>query len=142
MQGLAWHEIDPERFELERGLLSDPWRLVREEDGRYAWEGGSLRRRKPDAEHSVRLIYPIGYPARFIEARLQPGLTPLLTGALGAHVNSDGSVCYVTAEGWSPQDTVSTALELLEVWWEQYYWLVGLDPEDIKRIESRQVPER
>lgn len=126
MPGVAWYELDPDRFELEKELLRPPWRLVRDSDGRYAWEGGTLKRKKPAAEHAVRLIYPHGFPARFIEARLQPELSPTLSGALGLHVNNDGSVCYVTADGWTPQDTVRDALELLDEWWAKYHWLVGL----------------
>lgn len=141
MRDFAWYEIDPSRLELERELLTDPWRLVRDDDGRYAWEGGTLKRKKPYAEHSLRLIYPHGYPARFIEARLRPSLTKSLSGSLGVHVNLDGSVCYVTAEGWTPQDTVATALGLLQDWWETYYWLVGLKTEQAQRIHP-QIPEK
>jgi len=139
--GFAWHEIDPKRFSLEKGLLKPPWRLVQDKDGRFAWEGGTLLRKKPDAEHSVRLVYPEGYPARFIEARLQPELSPTLNGALGLHVNMDGSICYVTAEGWTPQDTVSDALELLNTWWSKYHWLTGLDL-DRHLGPRKQIPER
>lgn len=139
MTGLSWDEIDPQRFKLEKSLLKNPWRFVQDQDGRYAWEGGLLRRRKPDAEHAVRLIYPYGFPSRFIEARLQPELPTVFSGALGTHVNTDGSICYITAEGWTPQDTASAALKLLQKWWKEYYWLIGITPDS---TPDKRIPER
>jgi hypothetical protein len=125
--GLQWYELNPQRLELERLALTNPWRFVQADDGRYKWEGGTLRRTwrgKATTERSVRLIYPYGYPARFIEARIVPEPPSESRAAFDAHINIDGSACYVTADGWSPQDTVKDALRLLCDWWWNYYWLV------------------
>lgn len=125
--GLAWYELDSDRLQHESRQLKRPWRLTKEPDDRYAWEGGSVQKRhrgKLAPERRVRLIYPSGFPARFIEARLEPDIAEEHWGLLGVHVNADGSACYVNADGWSPQDTVRTALSLLEGWWWHYYWLV------------------
>lgn len=123
---LAWHGIDLGRLRHESRLLSSPWALETEPDGRLAWSGGTVGskwrgRQIPDA--TARFIYPVGYPARFIEARLDSEISPELSGVLGAHVNADGSACYIAGNAWRPQDTVAEALQLLEVWWWNFYWL-------------------
>jgi hypothetical protein len=130
---LAWHQIDRSRFDYESRQLKAPWRLQQEPDGRYAWRGGMIQKRyrgKATASRSVRLIYPAGYPARFIEARLEPEIPSEQWGLLGVHVNSDGSACYINADGWSPQDDVRTALALLANWWWNYHWVVELSAVD------------
>lgn len=124
---LSWYLIDPDRLEHESRQLKRPWQLVREPDGRYAWTGGSIQGRhrgKMTVERPAKLIYPVGFPARFIEARLEPDIPQEHWGLLGVHVNADGSACYVNADGWSPQDTARTALTMLKTWWWHYYWLV------------------
>jgi hypothetical protein len=124
---LAWYRLDPGRFERESRELERPWRLTKAADGRYAWEGGTISKRRQGKlapQRSVKLIYPVGFPARFIEARLGPDLPREHWGLLGVHVNNDGSACYVNADGWTPQDTVRTALDMLEDWWWHYYWIV------------------
>jgi hypothetical protein len=114
-------------LEHEKRRLEHPWRLVLEADGRYAWHGGAISKRYKGISvpsRHFRLIYPTGYPARFVEARLEPDLPKDQWGMLGVHVNSDGSACYVNADGWSPQDTVFDAVQMLERWWWNYYWIV------------------
>lgn len=123
---LAWYELDQLRLEVESRKLKRPWELVLRDDGRYAWEGGNVSdgwRGVRTPQRNVRLIYPSGFPSRFIEARIDPDPPRELWGAYGAHVNVDGSACYVNADGWSPQDTVVEALSLLKIWWWNYYWI-------------------
>jgi hypothetical protein len=132
---LSWYELDGPRLEMERRKLKRPWKLVLDEDGRYAWEGGTVSdkwRGTRTPERSVRLIYPRGFPARFIEARIDPDPPQDLWGAYGAHVNVDGSACYVNADGWSPQDTVVEALALLKIWWWNYYWINEADRKGLR----------
>jgi hypothetical protein len=131
----VWYELDGLRLELERRKLRRPWNLVLNDDGRYTWEGGRLSdkwRGVRTPQRTVRLIYPYGFPARFIEARIVPDPPRELWGAYGAHVNVDGSACYVNADGWSPQDTVADALSLLKIWWWNYYWINESDRQDLK----------
>lgn len=124
---LRWYQIDQARFEHESRRLKPPWRLERQSDGRYAWIGGEISKTRAGRHTELRparLIYPTGFPARFIEARIEPDPPSEFWGAYGTHVNADGSACYVNADGWSPQDTVQKALELFETWWWNYYWIV------------------
>lgn len=72
----------------------------------------------------VRLAYPEGFPARFIEAHLDPPPPREQWGMLGAHVNVDGSACYVAGEGWSPDLTAADAVRLLRDWWFNYWVIV------------------
>jgi hypothetical protein len=75
-------------------------------------------------QRAVKLIYPPGYPARFIEVRLIPDPPSEQWGMLGTHVNLDGSVCFITGEGWTPQMTVRSALDLATDWWFNYWVIV------------------
>jgi hypothetical protein len=123
---LTWWRADPRRFDRERRLLSAPWRLERDGD-RYVWIGGTLRARQGRLEtpaRAARLIYPAGYPARFVEIRLTPGPPREQWGMVGSHVNLDGSVCFITGESWTPQMTVRSALALTEDWWFNYWVIV------------------
>jgi hypothetical protein len=90
-----------------------------------SWTGGAVGGKATQGIDTpirrLELIYPEGFPARFIEARLLPSLSPDVWGMLGAHVNVDGSACFVAGEGWGPQMTASTALRLLEDWWFNYW---------------------
>ncbi|HEX9966350.1 MAG TPA: hypothetical protein VGB06_00240 [Solirubrobacterales bacterium] len=129
---LAWYEIDPTRFHHETRRLKKPWTFEQGSDGRYSWRGGTVAKRykgKSAPPRCAQLIYPYGFPARFIEARLEPNIPRDFWGMLGLHVNADGSACYVNGDGWSPQDTVQKALELFEEWWWNYYWLVEMGVE-------------
>lgn len=90
------------------------------------WVGGKLHAVSggigpPDRE--AELIYPAGYPARFIEVRLIPDPPIDHWAQLGTDVNADGSVCFVTAESWTPQMTVADALDRACDWWFNY-WLI------------------
>jgi hypothetical protein len=122
-----WWTLDPERLERERRLLDRPWRLSERPDGRMGWTGGAVGGHPAQGlrppRRTVELIYPSGFPARFIEARLMPDPQPRTWGMLGSHVNVDGSACYIAGEGWWPQLTARDALELLEVWWFNF-WIV------------------
>src|ERR1700709_1828273 len=63
---LAWYQLDPARLQHEAKRLKSPWRLVLEPDGRYAWHGGSIEKRRKGQStgpRSLRLIYPPGFPA-------------------------------------------------------------------------------
>lgn len=91
-----------------------------------AWVGGKLRAASGNIappDRAAELIYPAGYPARFIEARLIPDPPRDHWAQLGTHVNADGSVCFVTAESWTPQMTAADALGLASDWWFNY-WLI------------------
>lgn len=103
------------------------WQLVQDDLGRWSWVGGSFSPTSAGVRaprRRARLIYPDGFPARFIEARLNPELPESTWGMVGAHVNVDGSACYITGEGWTPQLTVRDALNRLTDWWFNYWALV------------------
>lgn len=119
-----WNELDRARFDFERSCLRPSWEFSTFED-RFAWEGtvSKVWKGRSAPEQKVRLIYPFGFPARFLEARLIPDLPKAAWGAWGSHVNSDGSACYVTADEWSPQDTAVEAARLLANWWWNYFWV-------------------
>jgi hypothetical protein len=126
---LTWWRADPRRLERERRMLRAPWRLTRDGE-RYRWSGGTLWASSAGVtapERGVQLIYPTGYPARFIEVRLIPDPPTVQWGMLGTHVNLDGSVCFITGEGWTPQMTVRTALDLANDWWFNYWVIVEQD---------------
>jgi hypothetical protein len=127
---VRWDQVDPGRLAYERTLLGAPWELVQAPDGRWAWQGGAIQAKRPGRitpPQAFRLIYPAAFPARFIEARMVPEIPEPQWGALAIHVNQDGSACYVTGEGWRPQDTVADCVRLLEDWWWNYFWLGRLE---------------
>ncbi|MHB8243101.1 MAG: hypothetical protein ACYDHN_14070 [Solirubrobacteraceae bacterium] len=90
-------------------------------------------------ERAAVLIYPTGYPARFIEVRLIPNPPHEQWGMLGTHVNVDGSVCFITGEGWTPQMTVRSALKLATDWWFNYWVIVERDRWFLKWPERGRV---
>lgn len=123
---LTWWRADPRRLERERRLIEAPWRLTLDCE-RYLWSGGTLRASHAGVQtpgRAAQLIYPPGYPARFIEVRLIPDPPSEHWGMLGTHVNIDGSVCFITGESWTPQMTVRTALALATDWWFNYWVIV------------------
>lgn len=147
-EATSWWHVDPARLAREQQLLRKPWKLVERGDGRLSWTGGSVGGERwtgiKAPTRAVELIYPTGFPARFIEARLLPELPRSKWGMVGAHVNLDGSACYVAGEGWWPQMTVQDAVELLEVWWFNYWVVIDHDLSDALRWPPRgrvRVPE-
>lgn len=127
---MRWYDLDPGRLEFEQLLLATPWRLAELDDGRMCWEGGHLQsshRGRETPRRGLRLIYPQGFPARYVEARLVPDPPREQWGMWLAHVNADGSACYTTADSWRPQDTVRDALKLLDLWWWNYFWTCDPD---------------
>ncbi len=73
---------------------------------------------------SLSIEYSSGFPAAFPRVALEPAIDESYAAVLGAHVNDDGTACYVTAEAWRPEDTVLTVLNLMDNWWWNFYWLV------------------
>ena len=121
-----WSRADPARLARERRLLRAPWRLKLQGD-RYAWVGGTLRAFHLGVAPPTRpaeLIYPRGFPARFMEVRLIPDPPREQWGLLGTHLNVDGSACFISGEGWTPQMTVQTALNLACDWWFNFWVIV------------------
>lgn len=124
---MPWWEADPSRAAYERGLLPPPWQLEDWDDGELAWNGGHLKMTHQGITtpaRKVRLVYPPGYPARFVNAWLDPPIPRERWAMTGAHVNSDGSACYIAGEAWTPQMTVKDALKLLKDWWFNYWVIV------------------
>jgi hypothetical protein len=123
---LPWWRADPKRLDRERRLLRAPWHL-RQEDDRYVWSGGTLQASNAGLDapgRAAQLIYPLGFPARFMEVRLIPDPPCELWGVLGTHLNHDGSACCITGESWTPQMTVKTTLALALDWWFNYWVIV------------------
>lgn len=125
-QKLTWWRADPARLAREQRQLRSPWRLELQGD-RYAWVGGTLQASHQGVEapaSQADLIYPTGFPARFMEVRLIPNPPRGQWGVLGAHLNVDGSACFITGESWTPQMTAQTALALANDWWFNFWVIV------------------
>lgn len=123
---ITWWQADPGRLELESKLLGAPWQLKRAGE-RWLWSGGTLQASCTGVQtpkRAARLIYPLGYPARFVEIRLIPDPPHELWARLGTHLNVDGSVCFIAGESWTPQMTVRSALTLATDWWFNYWVIV------------------
>lgn len=142
---MRWWQADSTRLTRERALLRTPWRMI-ERAGQMVWVGGALRGRGDGLSTPARdaeLMYPPGYPARFMEVRLLPDPPEEHWAQLGTHVNADGSVCFIRAESWTPQMTARDALDLANDWlfnyWlivEQGYWMLPWPARGTARISK------
>jgi hypothetical protein len=102
VKALQWYLTNKARLKLEVELMESNgvnFQLYTDEHGNLLWRGPLL---VCNHYHSdVRLVYPENFPYQKMDVYVLGPKLPLVTH----HVSSEGKICYMRGEEWSPEWT-------------------------------------